>query len=417
MNEKEKTMHLGVGFVTGRKNFRRVLRTYAYRWQQTSAAIRKKVRLHLFVAYDLEYNSTQIDDYVNIRQDILDILDSVFFISPPMVQNEISLLASQGVLTEGEGARMFAKGYAGKRNIILYYAIRRKMDYLIFLDDDEYPLAVTHNHGYPLWSGQDVFAQHLQYLNTCDVTNGYHCGYISPIPYIHFNETLTEADFKTFIEAVSNDILEWDKLRKIMDDGGVTYADVDVLIKDAATEVPEVCGAKFISGSNLGLNLTHPERTKPFFNPPKARGEDTFFGASLHDRTVLRIPCYAFHDGFSVYGDLLDGVLPLELRRINAGNTKTIQRFYLACLGWVRYKPLYLYITHPNDFKAESAEIRRKLMPVIPKLCACFQYTSFEKILPEYDHYLRNVEKHYAMFQKNQADWQKLCGYAAMASY
>lgn len=417
MSGRDQTIHLGVGFVTGRKGFRRVLRTYVYRWQQTSAAIRKKVRLHLFVSYDLEYNSTQIDDYINIRQDILDILDSVFFISPPMVKNEVALLAGQGVLTEEAGSRLFAKGYAGKRNSILYYALRQKMDYLIFLDDDEYPLAVTHNHGYPLWSGQDVFTQHLRYLSECDVTNGYHCGYISPIPYIDFNETLTEGDFRTFIEAVSNDILDWDKLRKIMDDGGVTYADVDVLVKNAAVEVPEVCGAKFISGSNLGLNLTRPERTMPFFNPPRARGEDTFFGASLHDRKVLQIPCYAFHDGFSVYGDLLDGVLPLELRRINAGSSKTVQRFYLAALGWVRYKPLYLYLTHPADFRTESVEIRRKLALVLPKLCAYFQYPAFEKILPEYDRYLRNVGLHNEMFLKNQEDWQKVSRYAALAAY
>lgn len=417
MNEKENTIHLGIGFVTGRKNFRKVLRTYAYRWQQTSAAIRKKVRLHLFVAYDLEYNSTQIDDYINIRQDILDILDSVFFISPPMVENEISQLASQGILPREEGQRMLAMGYAGKRNAILYYALRRKMDYLIYLDDDEYPVAVTHNHGYPLWSGQDVFAQHLRYLADCDVTNGYHCGYISPIPDIEFDETLTEADFKTFIEAVSNDILEWGNLRKVMDNGGVTYADAEVLVKDAAAEVPEINGAKFISGSNLGLNLTHPERTMPFFNPPKARGEDTFLGASLHQRRVIRIPCYAFHDGFSVYGNLLDGVLPLELQRINASGAKTIQRFYRACIGWVRYKPLYLYITRPDDFEVESAEIRKKLTAVIPKLCNHFQYPAFEKILPEYDHYLSSVPQHYAMFQKNQQDWQKVSAYAALASY
>lgn len=412
-----KKINLGIGFVTGRKNFRKVLRTYAYRWKQTSSKMRRQVNLHLFVAYDLEYNSTQIDDYVNIRQDILDILDSVFFISPPMIHNEIDLLASQGILNKKESVQMFNRGYAGKRNIILYYALKRHIDYLIFLDDDEYPLAVTNNHGYPLWSGQDVFACHLKYLRECDVTNGYHCGYISPIPNIEFNENLTEQDFRLFIEAISNDILDWDKLRKVMDNGGVTYADVDVLVKNMAEFVPEISGAKFISGSNLGINLMHPERMMPFFNPPKARGEDTFLGTSLHDRKVVRIPCYTFHDSFSAYSDLLDGVLPLELRRINSSNEKTIRRFYMACLGWVRYKPLYKYITDPTNFQTESAEIRRKFVYVIPKLCEYFHDSAFERILHEYDNYLGSVENHYSMFIKNQADWQKICAYAKSSAY
>ena len=34
--------------------------------------------------------------------------------------------------------------------------------------------------------------------------------------------------------------------------------------------------AKFISGANLCINLTDAKRVFPFYNPPGARGEDTF---------------------------------------------------------------------------------------------------------------------------------------------
>ncbi len=47
---------------------------------------------------------------------------------------------------------------------------------------------------------------HLQYIREADVTSGYHCGYISPIPYLNYNSDLSETDFRTFIEAISNDI-------------------------------------------------------------------------------------------------------------------------------------------------------------------------------------------------------------------
>ena len=108
------------------------------------------------------------------------------------------------------------------------------------------------------------------------MTHGHHCGYISPIPYMEFNEIMTEGDFRSFIEAISNDIIKWDTLKCVMKNGGITYADTKVLTSDDAIEVEEINHAKFISGANLCINLTEPRRVFPFYNPPGARGEDTF---------------------------------------------------------------------------------------------------------------------------------------------
>ena len=416
MNAPE-TVHIGVGFVTGRKNFRKVLRSYIYRWKQTSSEVKTKYKLHLFVAYDLEYNNTQVEDYINIRPDVLDILDSVFFISKSMIQKELVTLEDQGVVSRAQAAQVFDKGYAGKRNAILYYALKKQMDHLIFLDDDEYPLAVTKTGSIPLWSGQDVFAEHMKGLKQADITNGYHCGYISPIPYIQFNGILTEHDFQLFIEAISNDILEWDKIRQIMINGGVTYAQPSIFIENQMKEVPEIKHTKFISGSNLGINLTNPQRVYPFFNPPKARGEDTFLSACLSERKVLRIPCYTFHDGFSVYDHLLDGVLPLRLKHINADNEKIIARFYRACVGWVRYKPLYLFITDPEHFMTEIDAMREKLSLTLPKLCQYFNMPHFMKIAAEFESYCRMVPKHHRLFLENQDSWAMIRAYATEQAY
>jgi len=410
-------INLGIGFVTGRKNFRKVLKTYVYRWKQTSAAIRNKVKLHLFVVYDLEYNNTQIDDYVNIRPETLENLDSVFFISKSLVQNEIVMLAEQNIVSRDEAALLFEKGYAGNRNSIVYYALKRKMDHLIFLDDDEYPIAVTKTRHLPVWSGQDIFSTHLENLAKADITNGLHCGYISPIPHIAFSDSLTESDFRIFIEAISNDILGWDKIRLLMIDGGMTYADPQVFIDNEAHEVKEVNNAKFISGSNLGINLTNPKRVKPFFNPPMARGEDTFLSTCLSDHSVLRVPCYTFHDGFGIYSDLLDGVLPLQLKHIASNNEKTISRFLKACIGWVRYKPLYLYITMPEGFAEEIEAIRKKLAFTIPKLSRHFNNSGFKKIVSEFDKYSKSVEDHHRLFIENQRIWELARDYAAQFNF
>ena len=94
------------------------------------------------------------------------------------------------------------------------------MDYLLFLDDDEYPMAVTNTKGTCLWSGQRVFLSHLKEIVHADFTNGYHCGYISPIPQIIFNEQLREKDFRVFIKAISNDIITWESISNLMRTGG-----------------------------------------------------------------------------------------------------------------------------------------------------------------------------------------------------
>lgn len=284
------------------------------------------------------------------------------------------------------------------------------MDYLLFLDDDEYPVAVTNNSGNCLWGGQYVIPMHLSHIADVDVTNGYHCGYISPIPHIDFGNILSETDFSRFIGALSNDILNWDSIRRIMANGGVTYADTSVLVGKESHPVEEVNHCKFISGSNLCINLTRPERVFPFYNPPGARGEDTFLSSLLSERTVMRIPCYTFHDGFSAYRHLLDGVLPIQLASITAKSNAIVTRFYNACIGWIRYKPLLLYITDPEGYDAAIQEIRTTLNETAPKLCRYFGSEDFMNIIPELDKYAKNVKKHHGQFLTTQDAWARLIG-------
>ena len=253
-----------------------------------------------------------------------------------------------------------------------------------------------------------MLAKHLEYIADADITNGYHCGYISPIPYIHFNETLTANDFQLFIEAISNDIISWDKMSKLMRQGGVTYADTNVLISNTATEVLETNHCKFLSGSNLCLNLTDISRTIPFYNPPGARGEDTFLSTCLQERKVLRIPCYAFHNGFSTYNYLLSGVLPTQLKPITADSKHVITRFSNACSGWVRYKPLLLYITQRESYRERIRGMREKLLQTLPKMSANFSTREFSQILDELDRYDRDVETHYQQFIDMRRIWDTL---------
>ncbi|MEF9946705.1 MAG: hypothetical protein RR869_09070 [Lachnospiraceae bacterium] len=401
---------LGIGFATGRKNFRKVLNSYVYSWNESGIRekLQEKVSLNLFVAYDLDYSHLQSTDFTNLSQDINDVFDEIVFWGEKNAKRNVAQMIADEAMTEKDAKLLFGSGYAGKRNAIMYAALEKNMDYILYLDDDEYPVAVTKNKGDCLWGGQYVLPMHLQNIQDVDITNGYHCGYISPIPQVKFDETLTENDFKLFIKAISNDIVNWDTVKKNMGNGGVTYADIKVLVDKEATLVKESNGCKFISGANLCINLKHPERTFPFFNPPGARGEDTFLSTLLSDRTVLRIPCYAFHDGFSAYKHLLDGVLPLHLEPISVRDPVAVTRFLNACIGWVRYKPLLLYITKPEEYEKSIQEMKEILEEVMPKISAYFGREEFLKIGPELEKYCRNVKKHHIQFLETQKAWEKI---------
>jgi len=411
--QNKKSIKVGIGFATGRKSFQKVLRTYIYSWNESGLVENNSVSLNLFIAYDLTYNNTKVTDYTNMQKDLVDQIDSSNFIGNSSVQDEIEYLNKENVIEPKEASLIFGKGYAAKRNAILYYAIKNKMDYLIFLDDDEYPLAVTNTKNTAIWGGQNILTTHLEYLNQADITHGNHCGYISPIPHIKFNETMTETDFRNFIEAISNDIINWDTVMNVMNDGGVTYADTKILTSNEAFEVQETNHTKFISGANLGINLKDPRRVLPFYNPPGARGEDTFLSTCLSERKVLRVPCYTFHDGFSTYNSLLSGVLPTRLKFIEADNKKIIVRFYKACIGWIRYKPLLLFITQPENYKQSIEEMREKLKETLPKICDYFQYPELINVLSELDKYDRNVEKHFHKFRETQRIWGKIMDHFA----
>ncbi len=399
---------VGIGFATGRKHFQRVLSSYIYNWKESNLVDDKKVSLNIFVAYDLNYKKTKKSDFTKISSDISDMIESKYFIGIEEVENAKMELVHNGIIEPDEASMFFGKGYASSRNIVMYYAMKNKMDYLLFLDDDEYPVAVTNTTDTAIWGGQHVLKTHLQNIFNADITYGYHCGYISPIPYIEFTDILREDDFRIFIQAISNDIVNWENTKKVMQNGGVSFADIQVLTEQKVIEVQECNHAKFISGSNLCISLLDPSQVFPFYNPPGARGEDTFLSTCLSERTVLRVPCYTFHDGFSSYNHLLSGVLPTKLKFIEPDSKEIIKRFYNACIGWIRYKPLLLYITNRENYHEKIAEMIEQLNETLPAICEYFGTQDFFNIIKELKKYDQNVEKHYQDFSEYKRIWMKI---------
>ncbi|WP_400263009.1 hypothetical protein ACFX5U_08050 [Sphingobacterium sp. SG20118] len=410
MSDK-KTINIGIGFVTGRVLFQNLLKTYINSWLEHGLIENKKVRIHVLVSYDLRYKNTNTDDFKKVPQELKDLVDSIHFYGVNEVNREIDQLVEADNMINTEDCHLlFGEGFAKKRNIITYFAIKLKMDKLLFIDDDEYPLATYQNDNDKLlWMGQSILSTHLKFNDDADITHGLHCGYISPIPYLEFNDILTENDFKLFIEALSNDIITWDKMKQIIiNQKGVTYADETILNNSTAYEVSETNGMKFISGANLCFNLKNYQKFPPFYNPPGARGEDTFMSTALTDLKVVKVPCYAFHDGFSMYKRILNGVLPVALLPIENTSNEILMRFVNATIGWIRYKPLLVYIIDNANFEATMHTIEENLKITIPKLCVYFKTEDFHKILVEFEKYRKNVKKHFNDFEKTKTTWTRL---------
>lgn len=408
MKIEKKKINVGVGFVTGRKNFKNIVKTYVENWNESGLVNNKKNALHLFVAYDLKYYSTKVSDYKIIDEDILDMVDSAHYLGDSSIANEALYLVEKKVISMKEAKLIFGEGYAMKRNAVLYFALKNKMDYIIFLDDDEYPIATLKLGDSIVWKGQEVLSTHINNIKHCDMTHGHHCGYISPIPYLDFNDKLSEDEFRIFIESISNDIINWDSIKEKMRDGGVTYAKLDVINSEITEVVEKVNGMKFISGSNLGFNLINPDKLFPFYNPPGARGEDTFLSTCIGECTIRKVPCYTFHDGFSTYEHLLQGVLPNKLKIMKADSGVITKRFLKAAIGWVRYKPLLLYITNRENYEAEIAEMKANLSAVIPKICSYFGNEDFGSIINELEFYHSHVREHYKDFENTKTAWAKI---------
>jgi len=188
----------------------------------------------------------------------------------------------------------------------------------------------------------------------------------------------------------------------------VTYASLDVIESRKIETVKEMNGMKFISGANLGFNLKDTDKLFPFYNPPGARGEDTFLSTCLSECTIRKIPCYTFHDGFGAYQNLLLGVLPNKLKTMNIESSTNVKRFLQAALGWVRYKPLLIYITNRKGYQAQILKIKEDLSRVIPNICNYFGNSKFEDILSELDFFDAHVEEHYKDFENTKSAWIKI---------
>ena len=406
----EKTVQFGLGFVTGRPNVCKIINNTYENLINQFENTGKKVELTVFVLFDLQYQETT-------RMDFYELIPKVYknikikYITPENIEELKKRLVAREQLTKQEADLFFGHGHAKGRNTLMYYAKMWNIDYLLFWDDDEYPVACIKNQetGEITWKEQNNVAIHLKYIEDADITIGYHCGYISPIPYVEINKEINEDLFREYIEAISNEVVSWDSIKqKFIKDNGVTYADEKIANGEGAYELKQNGAGKWVVGSTLCLNLKNIERIPAFYNPPGARGEDTFFSTLLSETKVIKVPVYHFHDGFLKYTCIMKKKYPKTLRKIKIEEELIPQRFLQASRGWIKYKPLLTYISDRSKYKENIQKVKEQLDRSVPEINKLFGNHDFNILLEDLEEYSSDVEKHYKEYLKTNDVWNKL---------
>lgn len=404
------TIEFGIGFLAGRPNVCNIINSCYKSMIKQTEELEEQVNITIFILYDLDYMHINRIDFYNILPDVYKNI-KIKYITPEDIEEEKKILKSRYGYKKEDIDLILGKGYAKARNSILYFALKRKIDYLFFWDDDEYPIAniKTNEKGKIIWKKQFNVLQHIKYIKEADVTIGYRCGNMSPVPCIEYNEEITENDFKTYIDAISNEAVSWEKVQeRLGQDNGMTYADLDIVEGNQEKELDKMGTRDWLLASGICINLKNLSNIPAFYNPPEARGEDTFFSTKLGDARVLQIPVYHFHDGFLKYTSILKENYPTKLNKNELDDQGIADRFFKASIGWVKYKPLLIFITDRNNYKEIINETRKNLKLSIPKMNKAFEGSDFTCLLKELDEYDKNVEKHYKEYIRTTEVWNDL---------
>lgn len=405
----KEAVEFGIGFITGRPNVCKVINSYYKEMLDQLSRYKKDVNLTIYILYDLDYQSTKVEDYHQILPEVKNNI-KIKYIEKNCIKNEKMKLINENGLEKDDVDLLFGKGYAKSRNAIMYFALKDNIDYLMFWDDDEYPLANIKNEKQEIeWLKQDNLLTHLNSIENAEVTMGYRCGIMSPIPYVEFKTEEQEEDFRKYIDAISNEAISWEKIKnRLKKDNMITYAEEEMLSKNETVKMEGVGVNNWLLASGICINLQHIDKIPAFYNPNNARGEDAFFSTWLKNEIVLKVPTYHFHDGFLKYTELMDKKYPKKLKKAENNDKSVEKRFLQASIGWIKYKPLLIYITDKEIYNKRLTIIREKLEYSIPKMNEMFKNVDFSILLEELDNYNKRVEKDYEEYIKTNEIWKKV---------
>ena len=405
-----RVIKFGIGFVTGRQNICKLINsTYKQLVEQVNKSD-VKIELTVFILFDMNYQSITRNEFYDIIPEVYKNIN-IKYITPEDIAEQKKVLIGKEILNKKQAELFFGHGYAKGRNTIMYYALKKKIDYLLFWDDDEYPVACIkeENDDEIAWEKQDNILKSINYIKNADVMIGYKCGYVSPIPYIELKEDINENLFKNYIEAVSNEAISWNVIREqLVKYNGYRYVTKKQLEESKEYEIKYDGFGKWVSGSPLCLNFKHIDKIPSFYNPEGARGEDAFFSTRLENVKVIQAPIYHFHDAFLKYTCVLNEKYPKKLRKIKMEDAQTAERFMKASVGWIRYKPLFIYLTDKEHYAEKIEKARQELIVSIPEVNKLFVDLDLNMLLDELEKFSKSVKKDYDNYIKTEEAWIKI---------
>ena len=199
-------INFGIGFISGRPNVCKIINNYEQFMVEQVKDLDIEVDITIYILYDLNYQHT-------IRTDFYGILPKAYknmrikYITPENVIEYQKILMSRFGMSNADAKLLIGTGYAKARNTILYCAMQHKMDYILFWDDDEYPVANILEDDQLLWIKQKNILEHIKNIKNTDVSMGYRCGMMNPIPYIQYTDEIKEEDYKNFIDGLENEVI------------------------------------------------------------------------------------------------------------------------------------------------------------------------------------------------------------------
>ena len=403
-----KKVEFGIGFLAGRPNVCKIINNYYKNIIEQGKKSGYNVNFTFFILFDLNYQFTPRSEFYNIIPAVYKNMN-VKYITPEDIEEEKKILISRHKLKKEDVNLILGNGYARARNSIMYFALKRKIDYLLFWDDDEYPVANIKDGENMEWKPQDNVLTHLQNIENAVVTMGHRCGYMSPIPPINLEEKITEEDFRRYINAVSNEAVSWEKLKKRLKENkhGITFAKRKVLDKQEVSKIEDLGVKNWLLASGICINLNKISEIPPFYNPIGARGEDTFFSTWLSGETCLSVPTYHFHDGFLKYTGIPKRKYPSKFDDINLEDSNVGERFFNASIGWVKYKPLLIYITDRDNYRRVIENTQKELELSMSKMNMVFDKCDFSVLIDELNEFDKRVENDYQEYIKTYEVWKK----------
>lgn len=277
--------------------------------------------------------------------------------------------ADRAVLGSGElaGRLLVAPGYASARNAPLLQALRDGNDVAVFVDDDAHPRP-------------GFLRSHLDGLGAgAAVTRGGYLGHAAPL--VDLRGLLGPGCRAALGRALSlgNEVLPADCLTAVP--------------AFASSALPGLRRGLVVYGGNVGISLAAlaEGRIPPFFCPPGARGEDTFFGLRLAGAAVA-LAAPVVHDPFRLGRHAPAAVPPTPAH---------LRRFAAAVRGWVRYAPLWVRTQH-----TDPAPVLATIGAIYAEHAGCLAALGLGDLPGEFARAVAAVESEHALLDAAGVAWR-----------